>query len=1148
MKNPGCRKNRLLKIYKIPILILLTGILLIWTLYWGARKAALEQLHQQFLIDAKMCAANIQDALQDHLIDLEGLHSFYNASTSVTRKAFAAFVTPTLKIRPGIQAFSWIPRVAFPERARFEAEARRDGLQDYQFFQLDAQGHKVAVGPHQYYYPVYYTEPLAGNKPGLGFDLGSDSARLAALDQAADTGRPVATERLTLVQETGSQAGFLIFIPVYRQEKPLKTEEQRRLALQGFVLGVFRAGDALEAAAVRPSPEKGLWTELVDLYGPLEARLLYRFQREPLPLKVATWKTLLTPAVTLRFEYPFDFAGRQWGVEIAASPAYVQGHISLSYWLTPLIGALLTVSLALFFGGLLSHKVSAYARSLIEASLDPMLTISPDGKIMDVNHATEIVTGVSREELIRQDFSDYCTEPEKAKEVYRQVFSRGMVRDYTLAIRHASGQVTEVTYNASLYTNEAGEVQGVFAAARDITERKRAEEALARNHRELQETALRLEQSMNMLQLIIESIPVRVFWKDQDLRYLGCNTLFARDAGLEQPRQLLGQDDFALVWRDQADRYRADDRQVMESRRPKMNIIEPQTTPTGAKIWLNTSKVPLPKPDGEVFGILGVYEDITERFKAEEALRDSEAKYRSLIDNASEAILLTDIEGNFLEANRKAEELLGYGKAELLRMNVRQVHPEEDLERIMTGFKETIQNGEGSLLNTRVLRKDGAQVPVDITGSTIEYAGKTITQGIIKDIRERQRAEEERLRFSKLESLGTLAGGIAHDFNNILMAILGNIGLAMLDGKISPQVRERLAQSEQACLRAQSLSRQLLTFAKGGAPIKKIVSIAKVIKESPMLTLSGSKSRYEVSIPGDLWPVEGDEGQIDQVVSNLLINADQAMPGGGVIKITAENILVDAKANLPVAPGKYVKFAIADQGVGIPPQYLDKIFDPYFSTKQKGSGLGLARAYSIVKSHSGHLQVESRMGFGTTFHIYLPATDKGAPAVIPETCPIPIRWQGKVLIMDDEEMVREVLGRMLSRLGYEVDFASDGSQAIEKFVGARADRRPFAAVILDLTIPGGMGGEETLENLLRIDPQIKAIVSSGYSDNQVMANFQKYGFREVIAKPYRLGELSKILQRVISEQGEKFLVGEPQAPRREAAGGAGGSAASEPPT
>ena len=224
-------------------------------------------------------------------------------------------------------------------------------------------------------------------------------------------------------------------------------------------------------------------TELVDLYGPLNERLLYRFAREQSPLKAVTWKTLLAPAVTLRYEHPFTFAGRQWRVDIIASPAYVQGHISLSYWLIPPIGVLLTLLLTLYLRAFLSHKVATYARSLIEASLDPLVTISRAGKIMDVNHATEIVTGVARKELIGQDFSDYFTEPEKAREGYQQVFSQGMVRDYPLAIRHVSGQVTEVIYNASIYTIETGEVQGVFAAARDITERKRAEEELAKNHR-----------------------------------------------------------------------------------------------------------------------------------------------------------------------------------------------------------------------------------------------------------------------------------------------------------------------------------------------------------------------------------------------------------------------------------------------------------------------------------------------------------------------------------------------------------------------------------------------------------------------------------------------------------------------------------------
>jgi PAS domain S-box-containing protein len=500
-----------------------------------------------------------------------------------------------------------------------------------------------------------------------------------------------------------------------------------------------------------------------------------------------------------------------------------------------------------------------------------------------------------------------------------------------------------------------------------------------------------------------------------------------------------------------------------------------------------------------------------------EALQRSEEKYRALMDNSSEGILVADTQGNFLEANKKITELLGYTKADLLTSNISQIHPPEELARTSAAFQEILQRGSGGLDGSWIRRKDSKMIPVDITGSKVECAGETLIQETFKDIRERQKAEAERLRFSKLESLGTMAGGIAHDFNNILTAILGNIGLAVLEDQIGPKVSERLAQAEQACLRAQALSRQLLTFAMGGTPIKKIISIAKLLKESPELILSGSKSRAELSIPDDLWSVEADEGQISQVISNLLINADQAMPEGGVIKIRAENILVEDEPNLPIARRKCVKITFTDEGTGISSKYLDKIFDPYFSTKQKGSGLGLTTAYSIVKNHNGHISVESQLGVGTTFHIYFPATEAEVPADTPETAK-PARGQGMVLVMDDDEMVRKVLKEMLSHLGYEADFAVDGSKAIEKFVKARKSGRPFDAMILDLTVPGDMGGKETIEKLLEIDPQVKAIVSSGYSDDPIMAEFQKYGFSGVITKPYRVAELSKILQRVITKQ------------------------------
>ena len=383
-----------------------------------------------------------------------------------------------------------------------------------------------------------------------------------------------------------------------------------------------------------------------------------------------------------------------------------------------------------------------------------------------------------------------------------------------------------------------------------------------------------------------------------------------------------------------------------------------------------------------------------------------------------------------------------------------------------------------------------------------------------RDITERKHLEEERLRYTKLESLGHLAGGIAHDFNNILTAILGNISLAMLGDSPGDGRQERLLRAENACQQARALAQQLLTFAKGGAPVKEVISVAASLAESAAFACSGSQVRCETAFPENLRALEVDPGQIGQVFQNLIINAIQAMPNGGTIKICAANLSLDEVNHLSLSPGDYVKISIQDQGMGIPIEHLPKIFDPYFTTKQKGSGLGLATSYSIINHHQGHISVESKMEQGSTFHIYLPASDqKLVPALQQEKQVIP--GQGRILVMDDEEMVREVLGKMLVKLGYEVRFAQDGAQAIEIYRQAREHGDAFDAVILDLTVPGGMGGKEATTQLLEIDPQVKVIVSSGYSDDPIMAEPQKYQVSAVIAKPYRVSDLSERLHKVI---------------------------------
>jgi len=386
---------------------------------------------------------------------------------------------------------------------------------------------------------------------------------------------------------------------------------------------------------------------------------------------------------------------------------------------------------------------------------------------------------------------------------------------------------------------------------------------------------------------------------------------------------------------------------------------------------------------------------------------------------------------------------------------------------------------------------------------------------IVRNITERKRMLGELLKVQKLESIGILAGGIAHDFNNILTAVLGNISLAKMYANSEDKICERLTKAEKASLRAKNLTQQLLTFSKGGQPIVKTASVTKLLKDTTSFALTGSNVQCEFSMSEDLWPVEIDEGQMSQVINNLVINAVKSMPTGGTIKVRAEKATAGTertKQSLPLEDENYVKISIQDQGIGIPKEYLQKIFDPYFTTRKKGSGLGLAISYSIVRKHNGYITAESELGVGTTFHILLPASEK--ELITERHAKEIVRGEkGKVLIMDDEEIVRDVASSMLKHIGYEVEVAKDGTKAIALYEQAQKSQFPFNVVILDLTVPGGMGGKEAIEKLIELDPQAKAIVSSGYSTDPVMSNFREYGFSSVVSKPYKIEELREALHK-----------------------------------
>jgi len=535
-------------------------------------------------------------------------------------------------------------------------------------------------------------------------------------------------------------------------------------------------------------------------------------------------------------------------------------------------------------------------------------------------------------------------------------------------------------------------------------------------------------------------------------------------------------------------------------------------------VWLSASMVKDNK--GDPIAMVGIIRDMTEHKEAEEAIKESEEKYRMLVENIQDGVFI--IQGARLKfLNEAFARMVGYTAKELIGMDIQQLIAPEDLDIVMERYRQRLTGKDVPReYEFRMLHKDGiTRVIVNMIVGLVNYQGKVASMGTVKDITESKKMEEELQKAQKLESLGILAGGIAHDFNNILTAITGNISLAKMYAKPGLEIFDILTEVEKAALRAKNLTKQLLTFSKGGTPIKKTMPIAKLIKDSASFALSGSNIRCEFSISNNLWLVGADEGQISHVVNNLIINAQQAMPEGGIISISAENIKIGSGPLIPLRDGKYVKISIQDQGIGIPEEHLQKIFDPYFTTKQEGSGLGLATAYSIIKKHDGHIAAESKLGVGTTFHIYLPASEEKIPTIKDKMeVPSTIRDRGKVLVMDDDEIVRIVVGRMLGQCGYEADFAEDGAEAIELYKKAKESGEPFDAVIIDLIIPAGMGGKEVIKKLLEIDPDIKAIVSSGYSEDPLMADFKGYGFREALAKPYELPDLRQVLHRVITDR------------------------------
>lgn len=761
-----------------------------------------------------------------------------------------------------------------------------------------------------------------------------------------------------------------------------------------------------------------------------------------------------------------------------------------------------------------SAEALRFAQFALDRASDSIFLVDNAAKVVYVNDAACAKLSYAREDLLTMYMQDFDIRfvPERWPEQWEE-FKHSTASTFESLHLTRDGRIIPVEVTCNFLRYQEGEF--VCSYVRDITERKHAEE-------ELRASEERFRTSMeNML----DAFGIFSAMRDEDGRiidfrvdYLNAAACALNGLALDNalgkpfthlftaPREVGLYDDYC---------------RVVETGDPMVLLSV-----------LDAGNVDANKPQ-RVFDVQAVklrdgfivsWRDVTERHRIQAQLHDETERLAITLRSIGDGVITTDRDGRVLLMNRVAEELTGWTQEEAIGLPLPQVFhiiDEYTAERCDSPVERVLHSGAIVGLNnhTVLVSRDGTEHILNDSGAPItDRDGKIVGVVLVfRDVTEKRRLESELTRAAKLESLGILAGGIAHDFNNVLTAILGNLSLARVLAMPDDPVSGKLLEAEKAALHAKDLTQQILTFSRGGTPLKRVISLAGLVRETAAFALSGTSVACELALPDDLWPAEVDPGQITQVFHNLIVNADQAMCFAGEIAIAAENIFVPRDDMLPLEPGHYVKIAVEDQGTGIEPEDLPKIFDPFFTTKPDGSGLGLATAYSIVRNHNGCIMVDSEVDIGTTFTIYLPAApDAELSAAVPDEVTPEVSF-GRIMVMDDETLVLDTVVAMLEVLGYDVAGATDGEEAIAVYQSAREAGQPFDAVLLDLTMRGSIGGQEVIQRLLDIDPVVKAIVSSGYSNDPIMADFRHYGFRGVIAKPYKVSELGDVVRRVMGE-------------------------------
>ncbi len=744
-------------------------------------------------------------------------------------------------------------------------------------------------------------------------------------------------------------------------------------------------------------------------------------------------------------------------------------------------------------------------KQFADASTQGFAMTDLDYNLTYINPALGKMTEYSPEEVIGNSIFEYYSKEFHSiltEKVIPDVHTKGCWLGELPILSKSGNQIQ--TLNSIFCIKDENDVSFCYAnVITDITERKEVEKIL-RHERDFS-TGL------------INSSPIIVCGLGADGIIRFVNPVAETVTGFSK-KEMVGSDWIELFYPDELS-SQIDDCRACYQNGELRNYPLTLKTKQGDLKTIEWSSISQYDEDGNLIEIIGFGNDVTERNRNEEEAR----KFISISDHASYGLCIISTNGIIEYINKYFAEIHGYSVDEVKGQSIYMFHSEEQLEQINEVRSIIFEKGAFQSIEIWHSHKNGTAFPM-LTNAVLVRDEKNNPKFIeitCIDTTEHKRLEEELTKTRKLESIGILAGGIAHDFNNLLTAILGNISLAMLDlTEEHDKLIAPLKNAEKASLQARELSQQLLTFSRGGAPIKKTTSIEELIYDSANFSMKGSNVKCNFQFDNNLFSVDIDKGQISQVINNLVINAQQAMSKGGTIHIACQNKTIGRGDSVKIKPGNYIHISIADEGIGISQENLTKIFDPYFTTKTKGSGLGLATSYSIIKKHEGCIEVESEENVGTIFHIYLPASKKVSSAESDSSKDqqtVAFNGKGTILVMDDEEIIRDIVGELLIHLGYEVEFAQNGTEAIDLYCKSLEQKKPFDAVIMDLTIPGGMGGKEAMEELLKIDPKVKSIVSSGYSNDPVMAQYKEYGFSGIARKPFDIKEISTVLHGILSD-------------------------------